>query len=599
MALAAVITLIVLIAIFPVLVFSRHPPDIVLWSGLLVLLLVPVADTGDWQIGIIGADAIVAGFSNAGVITIAALFIVAAGLRDTGCLEYVSYYLLGRPASVGAAQHRILWPTALLSAFMNNTPVVAMLLPAVSDWARRLRLSPARLLMPLSYAAILGGACTLIGTSSNLIIHGWLISELDHPGLGIFEIGQVGVPVALAGMIYIFVANRWLLRDRLPAIAPSDDTRQYTVEMELEPGSRLVGKTVREAGLRGLPGLFLIEIDRDDDILSAVSGDIVLQAGDRLVFAGVVESVVDLQKIPGLRLVTDQVFKLDEPRPHRHLVEAVVSNSCPLVGKTVREGRFRTQYNAAIIAVARHGERIRDKIGNIVLQPGDVLLLEARSNFLEQQKNRNDFYLVSKVDNAFYFDSRRSGIAVAILLAMVVLVALGAISMLKGALLAAGFMILTGSCGIDSARRSIDLQTILVLVAALGLGKAMEISGLAETLGTALLAVTGSSPYLSLTSVFAITMLLGNMITAKAGAVLMLPLALAVAESSGTSIMPFIMAVLIASATALATPIGYPTNLMVYGAGGYHFSDYLRFGIPLSLLIGVLSIVLIPVFWPF
>lgn len=281
------------------------------------------------------------------------------------------------------------------------------------------------------------------------------------------------------------------------------------------------------------------------------------------------------------------------------MIEAVVSNRCPLVGKSVREGRFRTIYNAAVIAVARSGERINKKIGDIVLQVGDVLLLEARSNFLEQQKNRGDFYLVSKVDGAQIIDHNQAYISITLLVLMIAAVASGLLTIFTAALATAGLMILTGCISASGARRAIDLETLLVIVAALGLGKAMEASGLAASLGTGLLSVFGDDPHIMLAAIFAVTMLLGNLITAKAGAVLMLPIVLAVSESAGVSITPFIMAVMLASATALATPIGYPTNLMIFGVGGYRFSDYLRIGIPMSVGIWIIASLLIPVFWSF
>ena len=594
----AVITLLVLIAVLVMLIASRRPPDLILWAGVIVLMIFPGRVDHAWRFGILDAPDALAGFANAGVITLAALFIVAAGLRDTGMLQYVSQQLLGRPRTVFSAQNRIVWPTALVSAFLNNTPVVAIALPAVDDWARRHRLSISRLLMPLSFAAILGGACTLIGTSSNLIVNGWLIAETGQPGLGLFEITKVGLPVAVAGIIFMLLTGRWLLKDRTPVLGSGEDARRYTVEMIVEDGGPIAGKTIRDAGLRGLPGLYLIEVDRNDETLSAVSAEIVLQGDDRLIFAGIVESVVDLQKFRGLRPATNQVFKLDEPRPNRHLLEAVVSQSCPLVGKSIREGRFRTNYNAAVIAVARHGERVDKRIGDIVLQPGDTLLLEARSNFLEQQRNRNDFYLVSKVDNMIFADHGRGGIALAQLAVMVVLASSGLLSMLQAAMLTAALMIISGCCSVDAARRSIDFETLLVIVAALGLGRAMEVSGLAEILGDQMLRMTGFSPHVVLAVVFGITMLLGNTITAKAGAVLMLPVILAVSQATGIALLPLIIAVMLASATSLASPIGFPTNLMIYGAGGYRFSDYLRLGIPLSLLIWAMAVLLIPVFWP-
>ena len=598
MSFAAAVTLVVLLAVLVLLVASRRPPDTVLWAGLVALMVFPAPSDGGWHFGILPARDAVAGFANAGVITLAALFIVAAGLKDTGVLQYVSQQLLGRPRSAFSAQNRLVWPAALVSAFMNNTPVVAMLLPAVDDWARRHRLSLSRLLMPLSFAAILGGACTLIGTSSNLIVNGWLIAETGHPGLGLFEITPLGLPIAAAGILFMLFTGRWLLKDRKPVLDTADDARRYTVEMIVEPGGPIAGKSIREAGLRGLPGLYLVEVDRDNETLSAVSAEIVLQGGDRLIFAGVVESVVDLQKFRGLRPATSQVFKLDEPRPNRHLLEAVVSHSCPLVGKSIREGRFRTNYNAAVIAVARHGERIDRRIGDIVLQPGDTLLLEARSNFLEQQRNRNDFYLVSKVDNMEFPDHANAGVAFAVLAGMVALASTGLLSMLQAAMLAAALMIVLGCCSVNSARRTVDFETLMVIVAALGLGRAMDISGLAGVLGKEMLTLTGSSPHVVLAAVFAVTMLLGNGITAKAGAVLMLPIVLALSHATGINLLPLVIAVMLASATALASPIGFPTNLMIYGAGGYRFSDYLRLGVPLSLLIWAMAVVLIPVFWP-
>ena len=599
MPISAIITLIVLLAVFIVLIVRGRSTDIILWSGLVLLLVIPNKHNGMWQFGILKPEDALSGFANEGVITIAALFIVAAGLRETGFLQIISQNLLGVPKTTASAQNRIIWPTAIISAFMNNTPVVAILMPAVDDWARRNGISISRLLIPLSFASILGGACTLIGTSSNLIVNGWLISEIDHKGLGLFEISKLGVPIALFGLVFMMIANRWLIKDRGPVIGQAEDARHYTVEMIVEAGGPLVGKTIMDAGLRGLNGLYLMEIDRHDEILTAVSSEIVLHADDRLIFAGIVESVIDLQNFRGLKPATNQIFKLNEPRRRRHLIEAVVSNRCPLIGKTIREGRFRSNYNAAVIAVARSGERINKKIGDIVLRVGDVLLLEARSTFLEQQKNRSDFYLVSKVDGAQIIDHNQAYISIGLLALMVAMVASGALTIFIAALMTAGLMILTGCCSAASARRAIDLEMILVIVAALGLGKAMEVSGLAELLGSGLQSFLGHNPYLMLSAIFAVTMLLGNLITAKAGAVLMLPVVLAISHSTNLSVMPFVVAVMLASATALATPIGYPTNLMVFSVGGYRFSDYLRIGVPISVGIWLIASFLIPVFWSF
>jgi di/tricarboxylate transporter len=599
MTLISIITLLVLVAVLLMLIIKGRAPDIILWLGVIILLVVPVKVGEGWQWGILAPVDVLAGFANEGVITIAALFIVAAGLQETGFLQIISHYLLGNTRSVVSAQNRIIWPSAAISAFMNNTPVVAIMMPAIDEWARRSGLAVSRLLIPLSYASILGGACTLIGTSSNLIINGWLISELDHPGLGLFEISKIGVPIALFGLGFILIAGRWLLEDRSPVISSNDDARQYTVEMIVEENGPLAGKSVDEAGLRGLSGLYLVEIEREGEILVAVSSEIVLHDNDRLIFAGVIDSVIDLQQFRGLRPATSQIFKLNEPRRRRHMIEAVVSNRCPLVGKSIREGKFRTNYNAAVIAVARSGERINKKIGDIVLKVGDVLLLEARSNFLEQQRNRSDFYLVSKVEGAKFPEQKLIYISVSLFAVMVVLVSTSIMSIFLASLITAGLMVITGCCSPDTAKRSIDLETILVIVAALALGRAMEVSGLAVLIADGLLNVVGGSPYLMLSAIFAVTMLLGNLVTAKAGAVLMLPIVISISSSMQVSSLPLVISVMVASATALATPIAYPTNLMVFGVGGYKFSDYMRFGIPLSAGIWLIATFLIPVFWKF
>ncbi len=593
------ITLLVMLVVLYFLMRSKRAPDAILWCGLAVLMMAPVRKDGIWEFGILSAGDALSGLANEGVVTIAAMFAVAAGLKETGALRWLSHNFLGTPSSLMSAQNRIMWPTATISAFMNNTPLVAMLLPMIDEWSKQHRLSASKLLMPLSFASILGGTCTLIGTSTNLVVNGWIIEELDHPGLGMFEISIIGIPVAIVGIVYILFTQRWLLKDRKPAISPGDDARQYTVEMMVEAEGRLVGKTIQEAGLRGLPGLYLIEIDRGGDVLPAVSSNISLMAEDRLVFAGVVESVVDLQRISGLRLATEQVYKMNDPRNKRILIEAVVSNTCPLIGKSIRDGHFRTIYNAAVIAVARNGQRINKKIGDIVLQPGDTLLLETRHSFVEQQRNNRDFYLVSQVEGSRPLNQEKAGLALGLLVTLIALVSFGVMSMLQAALLIAGIMVLSDCCSASVARRAIDMQTLLVIAAAIGLGKAMQLSGLAIAIGELLLNLVGSDPAIMLTAVLIVTMLLGNLITAKAGAVLMLPIVVAIASDLGVSQMPFIIAVMFASATSLATPISYPTNLMVYGAGGYRFRDYLLLGLPLSVLIIIMGAILIPVFWVF
>jgi len=345
--------------------------------------------------------------------------------------------------------------------------------------------------------------------------------------------------------------------------------------------------------------LYLIEIERGAETIPAVAPSEILHGNDRLVFVGIVDSVVDLHKIHGLVPAADQVFKLDSPRSRRALVEAVVSDSCPMVGRTVREGRFRTRYNAVVVAVARSGRRVHGRIGDIVLQAGDTLLLEALPSFISQQRNSRDFYLVSQVQDSQPLRHERAPVALGILALMVLSVATGLLSMLQAAMLAAGLMLATRCCTVSAVRRSIDWQVLLAIAASIGLGKAMQTTGLAASMMHPLVALSGRGPHAALAILYGLSMLLAAAIGAKAAAVLMLPLAFAAAGELAVAFMPFAMCVLFACSTTLATPIGYPTNLMIYGPGGYRFSDYLRLGAPISLLLWVVTVWLVPKVWAF
>lgn len=583
------ITLGVLGLVLCLLLWTRWAAHVILLGGLTLLLTAGVVDEHD----------VLVGFANPGMATVAVLFVVVAGLRETGAMHWLAEPLLGRPRSLRQAQARIMGPVALLSAFMNNTPLVAAMLPVVNDWGRKHGIALSKLLMPLSYASILGGMCTLIGTSTILVVNGLIIAELgaEH-GLHMFDIARVTLPGAVLGLLFLLGCGRWLLPDRQSIISQQDDVRQYTVEMLVSAGSSLAGKTIEQAGLRHLPGLYLVEIDRDGGVLPAVSSSVVLHEHDRLIFAGVVESVIDLQKMRGLTPATNQVFKLAEPRPNRRFVEAVVSDSCPVVGRTIRAGQFRTRYNAAVIAVARNGQRVSKKIGDIVLQAGDTLLLEARASFADQQRNSRDFYLVSQIPDSAPLRHDKAWLALALLGGMVLAATLTPMSMLNAAMLAAGLMILTRCCTASGALRGVDWQVILVIAAALGLGRAMEASGAATLLTTGLLSLGGTNPFLLLAALCGVTMLCTNAINAKAAAVLMFPIATHTAASLGVSPMPFVIAVMVGSAASFASPIGYQTNLIVFGPGGYRFGDYLKIGIPLSILVWGTTVLLIPVFWP-
>ena len=584
----AVLTACVLFGTLAALLFSQRGPDMAMIGGVVVLL----------ASGVLTPDEALKGMSSEGMITVAALFVVAAAVERTGALAALVDRALGRPASLASAQMRTMIGPAALSAFMNNTPVVALMVPAIRDWAKKHRLSVSKLLMPMNAAVVLGGLCTLIGTSTNVVVSGLVAAKTGQP-LGMFEISWLGVPLFVAGLIYLVFASRHLLKDRRPAVSPSDDPRQYSLEMLVEQGSPLVGRSIEEAGLRGLDGLFLMEIDRDGHVIAAVSPTERLEAGDRLVFVGVVDSVVELQKIRGLRPATDQVFKLDDPRSERTLIEAVVSNTCPLIGRTIREGRVRSTYDAVVIAVARNGERLRMKIGDITLEPGDTLLLEASRDFAEHQRSNRDFYLVSAVSNFTPPRHDQAWIACTVLAAMVLGATLELVPMVAAALVAAAVVVAMKCISSDEARQSIEWESLLLIAASFGLARAMEKTGLAEAIAHSTIAAAGDHPHVVLAAIYLVTMLFTELMSNNAAAVLTFPIAWQTAADLGVNPMPFVMAVTVAASCGFATPMGYQTNLMIYGPGGYKFSDYVRFGGPLNLLVMAITVALAPLIWPF
>ena len=584
----AVLTAGVVFCTLAALLFSQRGPDMAMIGGVVLLLAA----------GVIAPDEALKGMSNEGMITVAALFVVAAAVERTGALAALVDRALGRPESLASAQLRTMVGPGVLSAFMNNTPVVALMVPAIRDWAKKHRLSVSKLLMPMNAAVVLGGLCTLIGTSTNVVVSGLVAAKTGRP-LGMFEITWLGVPLMLAGLVYLVFASQYLLKDRRPAVSPSDDPRQYSLEMLVEQGSPLVGRSIEEAGLRGLDGLFLMEIDRGGHVIAAVSPTERLEAGDRLVFVGVVDSVVELQKNRGLRPATDQVFKLDDPRSERTLIEAVVSNTCPLIGRTIREGRFRSTYDAVVIAVARNGDRLQMKIGDITLEPGDTLLLESSRDFAEHQRSNRDFYLVSAVNNFTPPRHDQAWIACTVLAAMILAATLELVPMVTAALVAAAIVVALKCISSDEARQSIEWESLLLIAASFGLARAMEKTGLAEAIAHSTIAAAGDHPHVILAAIYFVTMLFTELMSNNAAAVLTFPIAWQTAADLGVNPLPFVMAVTVAASCGFATPMGYQTNLMIYGPGGYKFSDYVRFGGPLNLLVMAITVALAPLIWPF
>ncbi|MBK7972835.1 MAG: SLC13 family permease [Deltaproteobacteria bacterium] len=572
-----------------VMVRNLAGPDVTLLGGVVLLL----------SMGILTSKEAFAGFANEGMLTVGVLFVVAAAMRETGALDFFVRRILGRPRSVIGAQLRLMVPAAGISAFINNTPLVAAMVPIVSDWSKRIGVSASRLMMPLSWATILGGTCSLIGTSTNLVVVGLVQKKDPSIHIPLFEIAWVGIPVAIVGIAYTVLLSKRLLPDRTGSLEALRDPREYTVAMRVEAGSPVVGMTIEEAGLRHLPGLFLVDVERDGDLLPAVGPEVRLKADDQLTFAGVVESVVDLRKIRGLVPATEQVAKLTDPRPERRLVEAVVASQSPLVGKTPKEIEFRTVYNAAIIAVHRRGERVRGKIGTIELKAGDTLLLDTHPNFLRTRRNDAAFALVAAVEGSAAPRHERAWLAGGVVLAMIVANAAGWISLLLAGLLAAGALLLTRCLTADEAREAVDLRVLVAIAASFGVGAAIEQSGLAKVLGAEIVRLAEPLGTVGiLAAVYLATTVLTELVTNNSAAALMFPIAMATAEAAhAPSLKPFYYVVMMAASASFSTPIGYATNLMVLSPGGYRFGDFLRFGVPLQLLLAGVTVVVVYLRW--
>lgn len=582
------LTAAVIVAMMAALATNRVGADLVMLGALAVLCVA----------GVVGVDDAFAGFANEGLLTVAFLYVVVAGLRQSGAVAVLTARMLGRPRSELDAQARVVLPVTAISAFTNNTPLVAVYLPLLDGYARRYGLAPSRLFLPLSYAAILGGVCTLIGTSTNVVVNGLIVAHNQVPGatpiapLGMFTLTPVGLPVAIVGVAYMLLAGRWLLPSRPTPLEASEDARHYTVAMRVDPSAPIVGRSLEAAGLRNLSGLFLAHIERAHEITHAVGPEEVLQGEDVLVFVGVLESVVDLQQRRGL---TPLAWEPGLGSRHGHrLIEAVISPSSPLVGRTIRDGGFRTRYGGVIVAVHRHGERLKGKLGDIRLRAGDTLLIEAPPGFARRHRDSAAFHLVTEHAGAAAPSHERAWIAIAIVVAFVVAAASGWTTTLVAAMLAAAAMLAFRCADPALAREAVDWQVLLVIGAGFGVGRAVEHSGLAEVVADVVVRMAGGGGHAALLGgVYALTWLLTSVLSNSAAAVLAFPVALRAAASAGLPFEPFTLAIAIAASCEFTTPVGYQTNLMVQGPGGYRLSDYVRFGGPLTVLCGLVTVALL------
>ncbi len=578
------LTVAVLAAALGLLVWDRLAPAAVILAATVTLLVTDV----------IGPAEAFAGFANPAPITVASLYILAHGAEKTGLLTPITSRLLGESGGRGSMA-RLLLPTSAASGFLNNTPLVAMMIPDVVDWAKRHDRSASRFLLPLSYATILGGAVTVLGTSTNLVVSG-LLEEDGQAPLDMFEITRVGGPVAVVGLVVLLlVAVRLVPIRRTAQQQVEEEFREFVVGMYVVPGGPLDGRTVGESRLKDQYGVFIVEIDRDGSVLAPVGPDTVLEGDDEVVFVGRADHVVDLHRASGLHPAVGR--HLDAVAGSHHtFYEAVIGRTSTMTGRTLAEVGFRGRYQAAVVAIHRDGQRIPERLDETRLRAGDTLLVLADDEFPRNWKERRDFLVIAHLGGTSPQATRQAPIVGIIALSMILVAALGLMSILEASLLAAGALVVTRVLTANEVRDAIDFDVIVLIGAAFGLGAAVETTGLADQLARGLIGTFDAFGRVGIVfGLLLATVLLTELITNNAAAVVVYPIAVAVAATAGMDPRTIAMAVAVTASCSFLTPIGYQTNTMVYGPGGYRFTDYARVGAPLTLTVLIVTTAVVTV----
>lgn len=566
-------------------------PDVCLFFNATLLLLR----------GIITPKDAFEGLCNESIVAIALMMALAAGLESTGALEYVPELVMGRSKREWVGQLRLFVAVSSVSAFMNNTPLVAVMIPVVEQWCRYTGHPVSRFMMPLSYAAILGGLCTVIGTSTNLIARGLAQQDLPTLRIPFFEVGIIGLPLTVAGGIYVVCLGRWLLprRDTLMASVTSDP-REYVVSVKVDARYAHLGRTIEAAGLRHLRGLFLADLQRADGItVPSPPPTTIILLGDTLTFAGDITGMQHILTMPGLQPISSADLASDlEDSAVQHvqdrvMVEAVVSLSSPIVNMTIRDSHFRSRYGAVVLAVHRNGERVTGGLGDIVVKGGDTMLLEAGPDFLERYKHSSEWALA--VDAFRVGGPRKEPMAlllsIGLFITMVVLNSVELLALSTTALVCLLAYLAFGILTVQQFRSSIPGMVLLTVAGAFGVARAMTVTGLAERIATSLLSVFHwmgrAGPT---TSVYVATVLLTALLSNGASVTLMWPVARDLARQAHINVKGPLYAIMIGASSDFSTPIGYQTNLMVSGPGGYRFLDYTRFGLPLQIIVAFITV---------
>ena len=589
MTVDATITILILVSFLVVAVSGRLAVDFALVLCMTALLVS----------GVLTPNEAFQGFANPALFIIACFYVVSAAIKESGALHWWIMRWLGQRKPVSRAIPRIMWPVALISSVISNTPVVAIFIPLIQDWCRRHNIIASKLLIPLSYASILGGTCTLIGTSTNLLVVGMLQGTPEAYELSLFTPALVGLPLVVIGVLYFVVLGHRLLPARQGISESTPDSREYAVSMRVEEGGALSGMTIADAGLRHLQHSFLSELQSKGHVIPAVGPEEILKDNDILVFVGQPEAVSELRQFRGLVPAEGEILKLDVPYSSRALIEAVVSPTSNLVGKTVKESTFRTLFGGVILSVSRNGQRISQKVGSIVVRSGDTLLLEAARGFVRRHRYNRDFLLLSRIDDATIPNLSKAPVALGLLGLFIVLVVTGSLSLIAASLLLVIALGATKCISLEFAQRSVDMRLLLAIGASLALGFALQKTGLAGLAAQGIMSLADGNPYINLLLLYVVTVIVTELITNNAAAVLMFPLAQSLSLELDASLLPFVMTIMFAASASFLTPFGYQTNLMVQGPGGYQFGDYFRVGILLSLLVGATVVFLVPIVWPF
>jgi di/tricarboxylate transporter len=590
----AYLTLAIIMVTLGLLIRTNIPAAAIFFGALAVAMTLRLAPPED----------LLKGFSNRGTLTVGVLYIVAAGMYATGAINLIMDRVIGKPKSMRSAQFKILPPITFASAFLNNTPLVAMMIPVIRDISRIYRLTARHLLIPLSFTSILGGICTLIGTSSNLIIAGLVagvVAEGSSPGLrpiAMFDTAWVGVPAAVVGIPFMILAGRFLLPGAAQKVSDRPLQRRYRAEFRIDRETCLDGCMMDETGFMALDDVDLISVTRNGEPIP-IDEDLRLQSGDRLAFATDLQSLAVLWRQEGLTPYLSGRPMETERHTHQ-LVNAVISRRSGAIGwKIANLPRQDISYQAKLVALSRRADPPDRPLMDLDVEAGDNVVLEVNDAFFYESGLNMDFSVTKPLEGYRLQRNDRAVVAGLITLGMILAASMGWMSMLNAGMLASGAMLLTGCLSLRTAARSVDWGTLTVIACAVGLESAITRSGLAEQFALWINRLGGDSPLMALAAIFFGGTLITNVITNNAAAAFMFPIAYATAQQLGVSLMPFAIVLMVAASCAFITPIGYQTNMMVWSAGGYRFTDFIKIGLAMTIILGAATLTITPMVFPF